>query len=448
MKKIIIIAAMVCTAFLVGCIPNTSQESTLLLQINGYEAQLKEQPNNPSLLIEIGQRYRQLFEITHKSHYRKHSIDYLKRYMITDTHNPEVQLSLYYSLYSQTLESGKKEDHSKLSKLFNGMTPLTKQRTNPPALAEFLSRSTANKDFNTKTSLLKRAIQEQPNATHPYVYLYGMYASKGHDTLALSVLKQGVDLNPLNTYLKSMLAYSYLRLGETKICTGKQASPIQKSIYIYNELVKNAPKNGIYRLNLADAYSAIGENRLALVHYKASIKLVPNEDALWGAGYTYILLGNLEKAGKMFTEALKLDNTTNQDIGDLEFINGDYIKAKQVYKKAKLAFTNDVYINLKHQISADLSQNKSSTPLTYIKNMTDWEKTLYDYYNRKLKNEELIGYAKDACELTEAYFLQAIIAKQQKNQEEFKMYLEKVAEQKVYSYSEYLMAKGILNKMK
>lgn len=445
MKNLFFVIIISCLAFVSGCVPKTSQESTLLLQIKGYESQLKDQPNNPSLLQEIGQRYGHLYEITNARHYRKQSIDYLERYTAIDSENPEVQLNLYYSLYSKAADTGKAADYSRLSELFNSMSLTTKKQTNPPALAEFFSR-TKRKDYETSVSLLKRAITEQPYATYPYIYLSGMYMGKNHETLSLSVLKHGVNVNPSNNVLSAMLGYRYLKKGKSTICQGQHRPSIQKSIGLYSKLVKNEPKNAKYRLHLADAYSYLGKERLALIHYKASIEHQPSKEAYWGTGYSYILMGQLDKAGKAFDNAMKFDRTTNRDLGDLAFIQGDYFKAKEIYKKVNRAYPGDTYTNLKYYLAADLSSKVSNSYLRYLDNMTDWEKTLYDYYNGQLDETALMDSAKDACKLTEAYFLQAIVSKQRNDEKKYMDYLEKVVETEVYPYAEYVMAKGILNK--
>jgi protein O-mannosyl-transferase len=87
--------------------------------------------------------------------------------------------------------------------------------------------------------------------------------------------------------------------------------------------------------NLGSAYTQIGNPKLALIHYKKSVSLLPNDTNLYNLGYTYEQLGDTKDARKYYQKVLADKSSRStiklfafQALGFM-FINNEPKTAKQ-----------------------------------------------------------------------------------------------------------------------
>lgn len=99
--------------------------------------------------------------------------------------------------------------------------------------------------------------------------------------------------------------------------------------------------------NLGSAYTRTGNSKLALMHYKKSVALLPNDINLFNLGFTYEQLGNIQNAKKYYKEVLANKNSHSafklyafQALGFI-YTNRDPKTAKQYAQSGLQQYPND-----------------------------------------------------------------------------------------------------------
>jgi putative PEP-CTERM system TPR-repeat lipoprotein len=112
---------------------------------------------------------------------------------------------------------------------------------------------------------------------------------------AITVLKQHLDLEPLNRPVKSLLATIYTSIN----------SPL--AISIYEELVTSQPQNSTYLNNLAWILSEHGQLEKALTYIERAIKLKPdNPQILDSYGVILFKMKQHQQAIEQFDKAIRI----------------------------------------------------------------------------------------------------------------------------------------------
>lgn len=165
---------------------------------------------------------------------------------------------------------------------------------------------------------------------------------------ALTVLKEHLELEPLNRPVKALLANTYAKLK----------SPL--AVNLYDELVTAAPNNPLYLNNLAWTLSDNGQYQQALIHIEKAIKLMPEHPQILDSyGLILLKLNQHQQAKVQFEKAIDLAPKK------IEFVlhNAELLIAMDKKQQAKRLLERigaEVPASLKQQFELLMRQTETS----------------------------------------------------------------------------------------
>ncbi len=430
-----------------GCAQLNQKQTSILGEIQGYEQQLLINPSNASNLASLGERYYTLFTSTQNREYRDLSIKYNQAYLDLHPQQPKIQRSLYLAYFHKVVTAHTQESAQRLKAIYASMNPANTLRLNPPSIATYHYLLKGSPKIEELVDVLKQAIVEQPSTTFAYVKLARAYRLNEQAKMAQAVLMFAMQKNPDDMYLQAALGNLYMAKGKEKVCQGKHYNDLEKALALYNKILKVRPESAKLRSEMAEAYFYNGHLRLALQQYKKSHEFAKDNIKLLEIGSIYSILGKNDKAMDYFQQA---DDGffTKKDIAVHHFSLEKWQKSLKYFQALFLLEDDHFYGRLLQSYAISLNDAKNPGKEKLQKfvgkhQLDEWETRLYRYRLGELTSVQLMEQADDACLRTEGYFYQALQAKLDGKQDEYKQLLDKALQEKIYLFTEYNVAKNL-----
>ena len=184
-----------------------------------------------------------------------------------------------------------------------------------------------------------------------------VYSRTGKPREALTLLKQAESIFRTEKIFDAVAgalittASIYTGLGEIP----QTLEPLNKALQIYRDTLKDLPQQAIVLNQIGFSYSQMGEPKTALKYYEQALKiqqtrqdLLPAQaNTLRNIGSVHYQLGkhnealdylnkarNIQQAHSLFVD----EGSTVQTIGDIYVSQGDYQKALESHKQARILF--------------------------------------------------------------------------------------------------------------
>lgn len=206
-----------------------------------------------------------------------------------------------------------------------------------------------------------QAIKLDPTSSEGYKSLASAYNYNGKYDQAFEFLKKSVDLNPNNAQAVGNLGSVYFTKGQ-----------------LYNSMVlqmKSAdlnPKSFIPPLMIGWTYRLLGNLDKAEEWLLKSLQIKPYRDTYRELGFTYILKGNSKKAIALIPKFLDNNTRSYEEAGLISLFANDLEKAHIYFEKA---------VNFNHELKSD-PNSISSLVLSYIMLNTDYHNKAVSELNR------------------------------------------------------------------
>lgn len=275
-------------------------------------------PNDGTVMLEVGRIY-------HRAKKYKVSNGFLEKARVLVPNCAEVHALIGYNAfyekrYKEALEDQQKalsidpqywDAYAKMGEVYHAMGD------HPQALAAFKKASDGNPleglydtDLGIEYEAMgnrreaeaayRRGYERRPTEPFCYQGIIGFYQSQGKDAEALGVLLQQLNRGLTNDLIVSQTGRSYLHLNDYA-----RAKPF------FEEAVRRCPTEDCSWADLANVYSGIGSNDLAINTARHAILLNPQKDGSYQVlGSCYSKIGDWGTSEKMLKKAMSL-NATN-----------------------------------------------------------------------------------------------------------------------------------------
>jgi serine/threonine protein kinase/tetratricopeptide (TPR) repeat protein len=165
----------------------------------------------------------------------------------------------------------------------------------------------------------KRAIELDPNFAMAYARLGAVYANLDEDTFAQANAQKAFDLRDRTSEPEKFYITDHYYTNVT--------GDMPKAIENYELWIQTYPRDWSPQLNLAAAYSNLGEPEKALPHAIEALRIQPDDRlAYQNLTYIYMSLNRLEEAKAIYKQAVekKLDGLASHQIRfSIAYVEGD-----------------------------------------------------------------------------------------------------------------------------
>ncbi len=314
-----------------------------------------------------------------------------------------------------------------------------------PSFVRVLANSNLSQQtqqLNPKTlSWLLESILENPVFPGNRKMLADYYSDQEQFELAAYLYAGLLNQTPDNEEYLLGLANAQWSLAYDNTCAATSQISAEKAIQTLQTLVKRRPNDDFWQMSLALLYQLAGKDRLM----EFTLKSVAQRDPSYQSDYAESLLwrGKVDQAQSYFDDPQYQAQDPGWYYGAMyaALMTQDWqkvisyvpeIEADEKPAPYALVYTAKVLEHLQGKDVANTflltNQNKyESDP---------WADTLYSYALGNLTPTELLGRAKDKCNVTEGHFMLALESILKEDQEAWKRHTEIVLQQEVFSFYE------------
>ena len=449
MNKLITLSIITIVIFLFqGCLAEKTEVITKL------ETQIKDDPKSAELHAKIAyQHYSESLKNKNIFSLEKAYEEAQKAHKLAPNNLP-IKGLLYDISFSKTMFMKDKGAAQQIKKLFPDLYAAN-FNVAPPSYIDFLFVSNSKDAQKNQIKLLKSALQENPRFTNSYINLAVNYADLKRYNLATDTLQRGVKIaqDKQKIIFHAMLAEIYMEqsivLESKNQCTSNDTTLSKKIIKEAKTAIQlDSNLLDMYAL-LSQTYSRLGQKELALHAAKTYHDKANNTESQYTYESALLEVGKKEKFFKAVNE-----NTDIFHLAYAAFYDQNWNDTVKYYSKyIKDTKSKNFYRYIMLSLAKGKKENKNAMQ-NELKNLppdikwTDWKKNLKSHLIGELSEDQLLQLANTKCKKTEALFHIGFIAYIDNDNEKAYRYFQKVLDEKLYAYTEYIASYYFLKEKK
>ncbi len=422
-----------------------------------YVERITQDPDDALAHGALADIYLQKYKDTKKVAYRDKAIGEYQAFMRVQKEHVKVSLILYALLAEKAVAETDDTTLEKIDALYN-VTPVLKQaKLAPPGLVEALmvdNRQMSQKSKETVfVKALKLAIKQNPEMVTSHVLLARFYLGQERDELALVLLLQASKVEPDNIDVNRLLASLYSSRVSAYDCVSDAVDVAISAISAYKVLIKHNPEDVVSHSRLAFLYRVIGQTDLDEFEAKRSLDLQVSTITRFDYASALMTNGKLDESIQAFEAVLKSEPRNVQIIKEysqLQFVRRNWELAEVNWLDYKQLASQDYfygdirYYFTLHKLSRAAEAERYLREQVSVAELTDWEKSIYDYLSGDLGEHPLLSRASNRCEQTEAEYYAGFNAEIRNDFVKANSHYSHVLELGVVSYLEYAGAAHFL----
>ena len=322
----------------------------------------------------------------------------------------------------------------------------------PPSYMELLLAPQDSLSNNDRISILKNTLAENPYFVNGYLALTAMYAARDKMQLSSFLLETANKHMPNNLEILAPLNEFRVEGLFDKVCERDASVELNQAFEDYKLLVKSAPENADYHMQLSTVLRLMGRMRMSSFSAKKAVSISPRfqsalaEAQFWtGNDKTVTEYFSTKAIASLNTNDLYLAiffNVTNFNWQQAATLMEEYITRNDISFYGVL-YGAHAYKMLGQE---DLAQQIIVTGLNKI-TLKPWHKQMLNFANQQISSEQLMAASQNKCDQSEAYFIQALTAVQEGKTAVFEQHMASIVDLKIYSFYEYAGAKNIMKKI-
>ena len=369
---------------------------------------------DPQSLFELANAHIQSADTAKNLREHDLAIAYYNNILLVMAGNQATIHALYNIYYNDTLSNHNSLAFAKATEYFQQLSEQARAKMNPPSLAQFVATALLQEskqqavNHQALREILLRAIQEQPQSDNAYIQLAKLYNDDHYFSLALATLKLGAENITDSVELYNAIAFTYENRANLHNCNYEHPSDIINAAKYYKLAIPLNPNNSQQHYKLASTLFDQNLGYLGLYESELVLALHQTSTNLSISAQNHSMLGHSKKANELLERALN-SGLTISDVSYHESLmnQGDWQKAATGF--AAYIKTRDHY-SLYDLLKSDIiSQQLSMPEQPWIINKkidltSEWEEKLFNYWTKKISEEELKKSAITRCEKTEFYF--------------------------------------------
>lgn len=368
-------------------------------------------PSNPEPLYALGYLHMQSGVSSKNARELELAEIYFKEVLTKFPGNQMVLQALYNVYYDNTFHNRSTDAFDNAKAVFAQFPDSTRINMNPPSLAKFASVVTQQEkdrlpNHQALRDLLLQAIQESPQTDTSYLHLAKFYRDDHYFALAIATLKLGEENIQTSAELYKTIADTYVQRAEVNGCNYEHESDIQNAGKYYQLAVPLQPDDQALHFSLSQSFLDQNKNQLGLNEAKIALDLKASSESIGLNALNLSNLGYNSQALALLKKAITYGyGISDAGYHEIYMNNGDWKNASagfNAYIKTQDKFS--VYDLIKSDIIAQQTQTASILANAKISFGSEWEKTLFSYWNARTSADDLKKTAYTRCEKTEYYF--------------------------------------------
>lgn len=330
---------------------------------------------------------------------------------------------------------------------FHTLNPRLKELMAPPALLEYRFLEARQAPAEEKIAAVKRAIKQQPASSRSWIILSVLYEQEGQMYLALHSALIAKTIEPDAPTVLYRVGDLYSTIAEHKSCSTEWPELSKRAIKNIAKAAALEHDSYFFKEHLSRLYINLGLYPLALDVAKQAVDLESNPSTNEALGLALLHMGEHKRAQQIFKELTKDDNAAwlNLELSLTAIYENNWNRASEYSNKLSRHYPENLYDFLvSHWLTQiNTKSNELPTPL-HVSAKDQWQQEIKGYFRRETQRDRLIKKATNKCERTEAFFHTAMRYWLDGETQHAKDYLQRVLNERVYSYNEFLYAKALL----
>ncbi|HVK98560.1 MAG TPA: hypothetical protein VM553_02050 [Dongiaceae bacterium] len=362
-----------------------------------------------------------------------------------------LQYQLYDGYYRLAV-AGIPNVEDRMRALFTQLPAPMREMARPPSLAVFLqaikqAEATQQYDDAHLSALLLAAIGEQPSEPATYVLLSDGYLRSQHPVMAIATAKQGLARNPHNPASHKYLGQAYRAFVRSQSCLYSYRDEIQKAAEALRVASTGMPDDLKIREQLVDIYALMNLAPLSVNEARKLHTARPDDTSTWFLAQALTDVDQYAQSDELYLTLVdRHPDIMYEALADNAALRGDWDSASGYWAKHFFhARKPDFYAALLRSVADEQAYGQQAAlkifaTLTEAMDVSPWQAQLREFRLSRLPQDRLIAAARDTCERTEAYFYAGYTQRIQGNANQANEYFRAAANEKTYSYQEYLLA--------
>lgn len=441
---------MITLALLAACSGISQKEAQRIAAIDQLNALYESNQNSPTFLLKrAGELEALAMSQSSEAILDKALADY-QRVLEQDPANNGLRFKVYNILFNKAISHGEIDDA--LVHTYSGFDTRIKTEINPPALARYfwLSRmASAQTDDEALRLTMHRALQESPGnpevlrmASHLFDYLE-------EPATALLFAKRAYEKSNASAPFSLALAKSYNAYISRNACPYDYPRQLAKTAELLQPLLRdkeagaNAFEEAFTAFERLNAWLPWYESAKALQRIQAS----PRHTMMLAEVYN--ALGRRDLAQALFAPLLDQNKSYVYRWAMLLNASGDFSTAQTLLDREIHRDTGLWLYDVLAYESLRLLQDQNYKPGQLMDRVdmrfaSEWERALLRYWQGHSSEEVLHSSVQNQCQSTEALFYSALRNIHAGHQAQGVDKLRRIVQQRLYSFSEYDMARQLL----
>ena len=323
----------------------------------------------------------------------------------------------------------------------------------PPEYMSILLAPRDSLSNRGRINILQDTLKANPNFVNGYLALTAMYNERNKPEMSLFLLETANKYSPQNTDVIAPL--NELRVDRIfdQLCEADVSQPLNQAFEDYKLLVKNAPDNPYYHMQLSTVLRLMGRSRMSSFSAKKAASLAA--DFQGSLAEAQFWSGNSNALNAYFSSkdaaSLNIDdlylvmlfNLTNFNWQSAAKLVDEYIT------RHDLSFYGVVYGAYAYKMLGEEAKAEQvlTQGLAKVK-IEPWQQHMLDFANQNISADELMTASENKCNQSEAYFIQGLAELQAGKEAEFEKSMAAIIDLNVYAFYEYAGAKNIVKRLK
>lgn len=323
----------------------------------------------------------------------------------------------------------------------------------PPEYMAILLAPSNSLSKKARINILKETLKANPNFVNGYLDLMAMYSQQDKPEMSLFLLETANKYSPKNIDVIAPLnAYRVEKIFD-QLCDANVSKPLNQAFEDYKLLVKNAPENPYFHMQLSTVLRLMGRTRMSSFSAKKAASLAEDfqgqfvEAQFWtGNNKALTEYFSSKEMAKLNIDDLYLEmlfNLTNFNWQPAANLVDEYVTRND------LSFYGVLYgayaykmLDQEEKAKQVLSKGMSKVAIE------PWQQHMLDFANQNISAEALMTASENKCNQSEAYFIQGLSQLQAGKNSDFQKSMESIVKLNVYPFYEYAGAKNIVKRLK
>ncbi len=323
----------------------------------------------------------------------------------------------------------------------------------PPVYMKLPLAPRGSLSIEERINILQETVHDNPKFINGNMALAATYVEQNNLQLALFVLETAAKHNPESSDILGALNEYRVDKIFDNLCHKDASQKLTQVFEDYKLLVKQAPENAYYHMQLSTVLRLMGKLRMSNFSAKKAASL--DVDFKSALAESEFWLGNNKALTAYFSDkdmqSLSTDDLYLAILSNV--VNFNWQTAADLMPEYITRNDRSFYGVLygahafKMLGKPNVAKQITETGLTNV-NLKPWHQQMLNYANQQITSAELMAASKNNCNLSEAHFIEGLSDIKADNMTNFEKNMVAIVELNIYPFYEYAGAKQIIKRIK